>query len=92
MSSGIGRLQRRVIRVLEAADGRAMDRKELETVLCEGEGYDPSNLLRAVRGLHERRLVYLSEGRTLETSRVSLPQPVRAFSDEEVARILEAMG
>lgn len=91
MSSGIGRLQRRVIRTLEEAEGRAMTRKELETVLCEGEGYDRSNLLRAVKGLYERRLVHLSDGRTLETSRVSLPQPVQAFSDEEVARILEAI-
>lgn len=91
MSRGPGRLMRRVIEVVEAAPGRQMSRRELEAQLVEGESFDRSNLLRALRSLHERRLAYLLERHSLETSRISVPEPVRAFSDEEVARILEAL-
>ena len=85
MSTGPGRLQRRALALVEAAEGRTMSRRELESVMV-AEGYDKGNVY---RGLHDRRLVRLREGHTLDESRVSAPEPVRMFSDAEIARILE---
>ncbi len=90
MSTGPGRLQRRALALVEAAEGRTMSRRELESVMV-AEGYDKSNVYRGLRGLHDRRLVRLREGHTLDESRVSAPEPVRMFSDVEIARILEEM-
>ena len=85
MSTGLGRLQRRALALVEAAEGRTMSRRELESAMV-AEGYDKSNVY---RGLHDRRLVRLREGHTLDECRVSAPEPVRMFSDAEIARILE---
>jgi hypothetical protein len=90
MSTGPGRLMRRVTEVIEGAENRSMTRRRLETVLV-AEGFDRSNILRAVRSLAERRAVYLREGHTLDESYVSVPQPVRMFSDEQIAEILESL-
>jgi uncharacterized protein Smg (DUF494 family) len=90
MSTGPGRLQRRVVEVVEAAEGRTMTRRQLEDMLVP-EGYDRSNILRALRGLHDRRLVHVREGHTLDEIRLSVPEPVRVFTDDEIAQILERM-
>ena len=90
MSTGPGRLQRRVVEVVEAAEGRTMTRRQLEDKLV-AEGYDRSNILRALRGLHDRRLVHMREGHALGGSRVSVPEPVRVFTDSEIAKILESL-
>ncbi len=88
LSTGPGRLQRRVVEVAEATPNRSMTRRELEEVLV-AEGFDRSNILRAVRSLADRRLVYLYERHSLDESRVSVPQSVRMFTDEEVIAMLE---
>jgi len=88
MSTGPGRLMRRIVDAVEAAEGRTMTRRRLDEVLV-AEGYDRSNALRALKGLADRRLVYLREGRTPDESYVSVPEPVRMFSDEQIAAILE---
>ena len=85
MSTGPGRLQRRALALVEAAESRTMSRRELESVMV-AEGYDKSNVY---RGLHDRRLVRLREGHTLDESRVSAPEPVRMFSNAEITRMLE---
>ncbi len=90
MSTGPGRLQRRVVEVVEAAQGRTLTRRQLEDMLV-AEGYDRSNILRALRGLHDRRLVRLHEGHTLNGSRVSAPQSVRMFTEDQITEILESL-
>ena len=67
-----------------------MTRRRLDEVLV-AEGYDRSNALRALKGLADRRLVYLREGHTLNESYVSVPEPARVFSDEQLAAILEIL-
>ncbi len=88
MSTGPGRLQRRMVKVVEAAEGRTLTRRELENFLVE-EGYDRSNILRALKGLHARRLAYLREGHTLDEGYVLVPKPVRVFTDDQTFEILE---
>jgi uncharacterized protein Smg (DUF494 family) len=90
MSTGPGRLQRRVVEVVEAAEGRTMTRRQLEKKLV-AEGYDRSNILRALRGLHDRLLVHMREGHTLDASRVSVPEPVRVFTDAQIVEILKSL-
>ncbi len=90
MSTGPGRLQCRVVEVVEAAQGRTLTRRQLEVKLV-AEGYDRSNILRSLRGLHERQLVHVHEGHTLNESYVSVPESVRVFSDEQLAAILETL-
>ncbi len=90
MSTGPGRLQRRVVGVVEAAEGRTVTRRQLEDLLV-AEGYDRSNILRALRGLHDRRLVHVREGHTLDGSRVSVPEPGRMFTEGQIAEILESL-
>lgn len=87
MSTGPGRLQRRIVEAVEA-EGRTMTRRRLEEVLV-AEGYDRSNALRALKGLVDWRLVYLREGHTLDESYVSVPEPVRMFSDDEIFAMME---
>jgi hypothetical protein len=88
VSTGPGRLQRRLIEVVEAAENRTMTRRRLEEVLI-AEGFDRSNALRSLKRLAERRRVYVHEGHTLDESRVSVPEPVRMLTDEQIAAILE---
>lgn len=88
MSSGPGRLQRRIIELLERAENRRMSRRELEAILVGKENFDRSNVLRALKGLADRRAVYLHEGHTLDESYVSVPEPVRVFTDDQIAEIL----
>jgi hypothetical protein len=88
MSSGPGRLMRRIVEVVEATENRTMTRRRLEEVLV-AEGYDRSNALRALKRLADRRRVSLREGRTLDESYVSVPRPVRMFSDDEILAMME---
>lgn len=90
VSAGPGRLQRRIVEVAEAAPNRSMTRRELERILI-AEGYDRSNLLRAIKGLADRRLVYVREGHTLDESRVYVPEPVQVISDEQIAELLRGL-
>ncbi len=89
LSIGPGRLQRRIVEVVEAAPGRSLSRRELEEVLV-AEGYDRSNILRGLRGLADRRLVYLRE-HTLDESRISVPEPVRMFTEEQIVEIMRTL-
>ena len=88
MSTGPGRLMRRIVEVVAAAENRRMTRRRLEDVLT-AEGFDRSNVLRSLQGCADRRIVYLREGRGLDDTFVSVPEPVRMFTDEQVAAILE---
>jgi hypothetical protein len=88
VSTGPGKLQRRLIEVVEAAENRTMTRRRLEEIMV-AEKYDRSNVLRGLRSLADRRLVYLREGHTLDESYVLVPEPVRMFSDDEIFAMME---
>ncbi len=89
LSRGPGRLQRAVIAELGASDGLRLSRRSLEETLVTRDGHDPSNILRAIRGLARTRRVALSEGRSVEDSFVALPSPARTpLSDDEIRALL----
>ena len=91
MSRGPGILMRRVMTLLERAPGREMTRKGLDAMLI-AEGYYMQNVLRAIRSLSRRRLVFLTYGHSREESVVRLPQEVRIYSDDEIAELLKEIG
>lgn len=92
LSRGSGRLQRRVLELLAAAPDRRLDREQLEHVLVETEGFDPSNTLRAIKGLARKRRVGFADRRHKKDSVVTLPRPVRRLTDDEVSRLISKIG
>ena len=88
MSRGPGRVQRKIVKLLEAQPDRRLSRRDIDAVLVEEDGHDPSNVRRALRGLRRVRRVGLDEGRSLDDSLVSLPSPPRPVSDDEVFALL----
>lgn len=92
MSSGAGKLMRRIVELVAAAENRTMTRRRLEEVLVGQEKFDRSNLLRALKSLADRHEVYLREGHSLDASVVSAPGPVpesMRIDDDEILAILE---
>ena len=88
---GDGRLQRRIVELLEQSPERKMNREDLDEVLVE-EGYDPSNILRAIKGLARKHRVGLADRRHKKDSVVSLPRQVRRITDEELSELLTKIG
>ncbi len=88
MSRGPGRLQRRLLELLEAAPERSLNRVELEQVLVEGEGFDPSNVRRSIKGLARKHLVAFTDQRHKKQSVVTLPRKVRLITDDELFALL----
>ena len=69
-----------------------MSREELEGVLVEVEGFDPSNVLRAIKGLARKHHVSFMDRRQKDTSTVSLPRKARCISDDEIFALLAKIG
>jgi hypothetical protein len=92
VSRGLGRCQRRVIELLEKSLKRRVNRMELEEVLVGLEGFDQSNLLRAVRSLARQRLVIFEDGHRKESSFVRLPPKIEPVSESTVFEVLSEIG
>lgn len=92
LSRGSGRLQRRVLELLEQSPERKRSREQIDLVLVEVEGFDPSNTLRAIRGLARKHHVGFTDRRHKKDSVVSLPREVRHFTDDEIYRLLSGNG
>jgi hypothetical protein len=88
LSRGSGRLQRRILELLEQSPERKRNRGELDEVLVGNEEFDPSNVLRAIKGLARKHHVGFDDRRRKKDSVVSLPSPPRPVSDHEVFAIL----
>jgi hypothetical protein len=91
MSRGSGRLQRRILELLQQSPGRKKNREDLDEMLVK-EGYDPSNILRAIKGLARRHLVGFADRRHKKDSVVALPSEVRRITDEELSELLAKLG
>ena len=92
LSRGSGRLQRRILGLLEQSPERRRNREDLDEVLVEAEGYHPSNVLRAIRGLAREHRVHFADRRHKSDSVVSLPRKVRRYTDEELFEMLKKTG
>jgi hypothetical protein len=88
MSRGPGLVQCKILELLERQPDRRLNRRDIDAVLVEEEGHDPSNVRRALRGLRRTRRVGLYEGRSLDDSRVILPSPPMPMSDDEIFALL----
>ena len=92
VSRGFGRCQRRILELLEQSPERKRSRQELDEVLVEAEGYDPSNVLRALKGLARKHHVSFMDRRRKGDSLVSLPRKARRISDDELFSLLAKIG
>jgi hypothetical protein len=88
VSRGPGRAQRKILKLLEAQPDRSLSRRDIDAVLVDEDGHDPSNVRRAIRGLQRMRRVGLAKGRSLDDSLLTLPSPPRPVSDDEVFALL----
>jgi len=84
-------LQRRILELLQQSPGRKKNREDLDEMLVK-EGYDPSNILRAIKGLARRHLVGFADRRHKKDSVVALPSEVRRITDEELSELLAKLG
>jgi hypothetical protein len=91
VSRGSGRLQRRILELLEQSPECKENREDLDEVLVE-EGYDSSNVLRAIKGLARKHRVGFADRRHKKDSVVSLPREVRRITDEELFELLAKTG
>jgi hypothetical protein len=92
MSRGNGRLMRRILQVLETTPERSLDRVELDRVLVDVEGFDPSNVLRAIKGLARKHRVSFADRRHKKDSVVALPREVRRINEDELLDLLEEIA
>jgi hypothetical protein len=92
LSRGSGRLQRRILELLEQSPERKRNRKELDYVLVGIEGFEASNVLRAIKGLARKHHVGFDDQRHKNGSVVSLPREVRRITDEELFELLAKTG
>jgi hypothetical protein len=92
LSRGSGRLQRRILELLEQSPERKRNREELDDVLVGIEGFDPSNVLRAIKGLARKHRVGFADRRCKKDSAVSLPRKVRHLTEEELSELLAKTG
>jgi transcription initiation factor IIE alpha subunit len=88
LSRGNGRLQRRILELLEQSSERKANREELDQVLVQAEGYDQSNVRRAIKGLARKRLVGFTDRRRKRESLVSLPRKIQRITDDEISALL----
>jgi phytoene/squalene synthetase len=80
MSRGLGRCQHRVIELLEKSPERRANREELEEVLVGSEGFDESNVLRAIKSLARRRYVIFEDIEQLQSG-MAAPEGQAAAND-----------
>jgi hypothetical protein len=92
LSRGNGRLQRRIVELLEQSPERERSREELDAVLVGIEGFDPSNVLRAIKGLARKHRVGFQDRPHKKDSVVSLPREVSTITDEELFELLAKTG
>jgi hypothetical protein len=92
LSRGSGRLQRRILEILEQSPERKRNRKELDDVLVGIEGFEASNVLRAIKGLARKHHVGFDDRRHKKDSVVSLPREARRITDEELSELLAKIG
>jgi hypothetical protein len=92
VSRGLGRCQRQVIAVLEKSPERRASRTKLEEVLVGSEGFDQSNLLRAVKSLARRRYVIFEDRHRKEHSFVQLLPKREPISESWIFEVLAQIG
>jgi predicted transcriptional regulator with HTH domain len=92
LSRGSGKLQRRILELLEHSPELKRSRKDLDEVLVQVEGFDPSNVLRAIKGLARKHRVGFTDQRHKSDSLVSLPRKARRISDDELSTLLAKIG
>ena len=92
MSRGNGRLQRRILALLEQSPERKGDREALDRVLVDGEGFDPSNVRRAILGLARTHRVSFADRRHKKDSVVALPSEVRRINEDDLLGLLEEIA
>jgi hypothetical protein len=92
LSRGNGRLQRRILQVLEQSSERQANREELDQVLVQAEGYDQSNVLRAIKGLARKHRVSFADRRHKSDSTVSLPREVRRINEDDLFDLFEEIA
>lgn len=85
-------MQRRILELLEQSPERKMSREELEGVLVGIEGFDSSNVLRAIKGLARKHRVGFTDRPHKKDSLVSLPREVSIITDEELFELLAKTG
>jgi hypothetical protein len=88
LSRGSGRLQRRVMELLEAAPERKMNREQLDQALVETGEFDASNLRRAILGLARKHRVGVADRRHKKDSVVTLPSEVRRITEDDLFDLL----
>jgi hypothetical protein len=77
-----------VIELLEKSPECTVNRAELEEVLVGLEGFDQSNLLRAVRSLARKRLVIFDDGHRKKDSVVRRPPMCEPIAESWVFEML----
>ena len=92
MSRGSGRLQRRILALLEQSPERKGDREALDRVLVDGEGFDPSNVRRAILGLARKHRVSFADRRQKKYSVVALPSEVRRINEDDLLDLFEEIA
>jgi hypothetical protein len=92
VSRGFGRIERRVIEALEKSPDRRASRMKLEEVLVGSEGFDQSNLLRAVKSLARRRCVIFEDAHRKEHSFVQLLPKREPISESWIFEVLAQIG
>lgn len=92
MSRGPGRCERRVIELVMAAPERRQSRSQLDAVLVEREGHDPSNVLRSIKSLSKKHLVRFRDERRKEDSIVELAPEVERVPESKVDELLREIA
>ena len=92
MSRGSGRLQRRILELLAQSPERKRNREDLDEVLVRAEGYDASNIRRAIKGLARKRLVGFTDRRHKKDSVVALPREVRRINEDDLLDLFEEIA
>jgi hypothetical protein len=83
---------RRILQVLEQSSERKANREELDQVLVQAEGYDQSNVLRAIKGLARKHRVNFADRRHKKDSVVALPSEVRRINEDDLLGLLEEIA
>jgi hypothetical protein len=78
--------------LLDQSPERKMSRKHLDEVLVGLEGFDQSNLLRAVRSLARHGDVVFKDGHRKEDSFVRLPPKREPIPESWVFEVLTQIG
>jgi hypothetical protein len=92
VSRGSGRLQRRILELLEQSPERKRNREELDRLLGDGEGFDASNVRRAIRGLARKHHVSFADRRHKKDSVVALPSEVRRINEDDLLDLFEEIA